>query len=107
MAAGATVRAFDPAASETARKEFDARSFDEGRLAFCDAQYEAAIDADALILVTEWKMFRHPDFMTLKKLLREPVIFDGRNQYDPVQLARIGLEYQGMGRSFRPAVRAK
>jgi UDPglucose 6-dehydrogenase len=97
--AGANVRAYDPAASETARREFDSAHFTQGRLTFCEAQYEAAIDADALVLVTEWKLFRHPDLKTLRKVLRAPVIFDGRNQYDPQQLVKAGFVYDGIGRS--------
>ncbi|WP_434457180.1 UDP-glucose/GDP-mannose dehydrogenase family protein [Stutzerimonas urumqiensis] len=96
--AGARVRAFDPVASETARREFPARWFDEGRLEIVEGQYEAAIDADALVLVTEWKPFRHPDFKALKRLLKTPLIVDGRNQYDPVQIRREGFSYYGIGR---------
>jgi UDPglucose 6-dehydrogenase len=101
MKAGANVRAYDPAASETARREFDPTFFTQGRLTFCEAQYEAAIDADALVLVTEWKLFRHPDLKTLRKLLKAPVIVDGRNQYDPHQLVKTGFVYYGIGRSAR------
>jgi UDPglucose 6-dehydrogenase len=96
--AGARVRAFDPVAAETARKEFPEEWFTEERLEIVEGQYEAAIDADALVLVTEWKPFRRPDIKALKKLLRQPLIFDGRNQYDPVQLSREGFDYYGIGR---------
>ncbi|MFC3607945.1 UDP-glucose dehydrogenase family protein [Stutzerimonas tarimensis] len=96
--AGARVRAFDPVAHETARREFPAEWFDDGRLEIVGGQYEAAIDADAMVLVTEWKPFRHPDFKALKRLLKAPLILDGRNQYDPVQIKREGFEYYGMGR---------
>jgi UDPglucose 6-dehydrogenase len=51
-----------------------------------------------LILVTEWKPYRHPDFARIKGLLKQPLIFDGRNQYDPALLARQGFEYHGIGR---------
>ncbi|WP_314408614.1 UDP-glucose/GDP-mannose dehydrogenase family protein [Pseudomonas kuykendallii] len=98
IAAGARVKAFDPIAHETARAEFPAEHFSNGDLEIVDGQYEAAIDADALVLVTEWKPFRHPDFRALKKLLKSPLILDGRNQYDPVQLQREGFDYYGMGR---------
>lgn len=100
LAAGARVCAFDPVATKTARKEFDAAHFDEERLIFSATQYEAAIDADALVLVTEWKPFRHPDFKVLKKIMKNSVIFDGRNQYDPAQVARHGFEYHGIGREL-------
>ncbi|PZP24405.1 UDP-glucose dehydrogenase family protein [Pseudomonas kuykendallii] len=98
ITAGAKVKAFDPVAHETARAEFPAEHFSNGHLEIVDGQYEAAIDADALVLVTEWKPFRHPDFRALKKLLKSPLILDGRNQYDPIQLQREGFDYYGMGR---------
>ena len=96
--AGATVRAFDPVAHETAPREFPEQWLSEKKLEIVDGQYEAAIDADALVLVTEWKPFRRPDFKALKKLLRTPVIVDGRNQYDPVHTQRAGFHYYGIGR---------
>ncbi len=98
IAAGARVKAFDPVARDTARRELPAQWLDEGLVQLADGQYEAAIDADALVLVTEWKPFRHPDFKALKRLLKAPLIFDGRNQYDPLQIKREGFEYYGIGR---------
>lgn len=96
--AGAKVRAFDPVARETARREFPEAWFADGRLQIVEGQYEAAIDADALCLVTEWKPFRRPDFRALKRLLNTPLIIDGRNQYDREQLKREGFGYYGIGR---------
>ncbi|HDZ57875.1 MAG TPA: UDP-glucose/GDP-mannose dehydrogenase family protein [Pseudomonas xinjiangensis] len=96
--AGAKVRACDPVAMETARREFPEHWFAEGRLEIVEGQYDAVIDADALVLVTEWKPFRRPDFKALKKLLKTPLIVDGRNQYDPVQIKRAGFDYYGIGR---------
>lgn len=96
--AGARVKAFDPVASETARDEFPAEWLEDGRVEIVDGQYEAAIDADALVLVTEWKPFRRPDFKALKRLLKTPLVVDGRNQYDPAQVTRAGLSYYGIGR---------
>ncbi|HCJ30855.1 MAG TPA: UDP-glucose 6-dehydrogenase [Pseudomonas sp.] len=96
--AGAKVRAFDPVARETARREFPESWFNEGRLQIVEGQYEAAIDADALCLVTEWKPFRRPDFRALKRLLNTPLIIDGRNQYDREQVKREGFSYYGIGR---------
>ena len=61
-------------------------------------RYEALRDADALVLVTEWPAFRKPDFERMKTLLKQPVIFDGRNQYDPTQLRRQGFTLYTMGR---------
>lgn len=99
IAAGAKVKAFDPVAATAAISEFSAIDIESGNLIITEAQYEAAIDADALILVTEWKPFRRPDFKALKKLLLNPIIFDGRNQYDPKQLKQESWEYYGIGRS--------
>jgi len=61
-------------------------------------QYDALEGTDALALVTEWKPFRNPDFDAMKKLMRQAVIFDGRNQYDPAQVRDMGFEYFGIGR---------
>lgn len=96
--AGARVKAYDPIAADSARREFPEQWFNEQKLTIVEGQYEAAIDADALVLVTEWKPFRRPDFKALKKLLNHPLIVDGRNQYDPVQIKREGFTYYGIGR---------
>lgn len=96
---GAKVRAYDPVAMDNARRVFPAQWFDEGRLVFTRHQYDALEGADAMVLVTEWKPFRHPDFAAIKPLLKTPVIFDGRNQYDPQQLQRLGIAYLGIGRA--------
>lgn len=96
---GAKVRAYDPVAMDNARRVFPAQWFDEGRLVFTRHQYDALEEADAMVLVTEWKPFRHPDFAAIKRLLKTPVIFDGRNQYDPQQLQRLGIAYLGIGRA--------
>lgn len=96
---GATVRAYDPVAMDNARRVFPAQWFDEGRLVFTRHQYDALDGADAMVLVTEWKPFRHPDFGAIKRLLKTPQIFDGRNQYDPQQLERLGFAYVGIGRA--------
>lgn len=96
--AGAKIKAYDPVAIEVARNEFPEMYFESGALAFTEGQYEAAIDADALVLVTEWKPFRHPDFKALKKLMKGNAVFDGRNQYEPRQVKREGFTYVGIGR---------
>jgi UDPglucose 6-dehydrogenase len=95
---GATVKAYDPAAMETARRELPQEWFEGGRLALQEHQYEAVEDVDALVLVTEWKSFRRPDFNRIKSLLNSPVIFDGRNQYEAHVMQRYGFEYHGIGR---------
>lgn len=98
IGAGATVSAFDPVASETAKAEFPQQWFDEGKLQFADFQYDVLKKADALLLVTEWKRFRQPDFTAMKDVMNTAVIFDGRNQYDPSYLSECGFDYIGIGR---------
>lgn len=97
--AGATVAAYDPVALEAAAGEFPQSWLEEGRLQLMRYQYDVARDADALVLVTEWLRFRQPDFEALRELLRQPILFDGRNQYDPEVLARKGFHYRGIGRT--------
>jgi UDPglucose 6-dehydrogenase len=98
IGAGATVRAYDPEAMEAARQELPQAWFANGQLTLARHQYEALDGVDALVLVTEWKPFRHPDFRAMKELMRQPVIFDGRNQYEPKTLGREGFSYVGIGR---------
>jgi UDPglucose 6-dehydrogenase len=90
---GARVQAFDPKAMGEARKYFG------DRVRYAASNYEAAQDADALIIVTEWNEFRRPNFERLKRLLKTPVIFDGRNLYDPAELKELGFTYYSIGRS--------
>ena len=101
LQAGAKVRAYDPIAADNFRKLM-ATDTPEHHLAFCGEQYEALEGADALLLITEWKQFRHPDFESIKRKLRQPVVFDGRNQYDPAELSAMGFEYYGIGRGGFP-----
>ena len=98
IGAGARVKAHDPVAMDAARRELPGEWFRDGRLVFAADQYEAIKGADAMALVTEWKPFRHPDFDRIKRAMRQPIIFDGRNQYDPAVLRRMGFEYKGIGR---------
>ena len=65
-------------------------------------QYDTLKAADAMVLITEWKRFRQPDFAAMKDLLRQPVIFDGRNQYDPQLMTDLGFSYYGIGRTNMP-----
>ena len=99
--AGASVCAYDPEALDAAAREFPRAWFDSGALRLAGHQYEALKGADAMILVTEWKPFRHPDFRAMKKMMRQPVIFDGRNQYEPHLVTQEGFEYAGIGRKGR------
>lgn len=96
--AGARVRAYDPEAGETSRRHFDRQLFEGQRFVIVDDAYEALAGADAMVLVTEWRLFRQPDFQRIQQQLKEPVIFDGRNQYDPARMAKRGFDYIGMGR---------
>ena len=98
IAAGAKVRAYDPVAMSSARRSLPSGWFDSGQLALADHQYDALDGASALVLVTEWKPFRYPDVAVVKKRMKQPVIFDGRNLYDPAELAGLGFEYFGIGR---------
>jgi len=92
LAMGATVRAYDPEATETARCLFGTR------ITLCDKSYDALDDADALVLVTEWNTFREPDFEKMRSLLRSPVVFDGRNVYSSEQMRALGFTYFSIGR---------
>ena len=96
--AGATVRAYDPVAHETAHRILPREWFKNGRFALTEHQYDALDGVAALALVTEWKPFRYPDFGVVKRRMKQPVIFDGRNLYDPVELRSLGFEYFGIGR---------
>ena len=91
---GARLAAYDPAAMDEARRLFGSTA----GLRFADGQAEALNGADALVVITEWKEFRNPDFEAIKTALRQPVIFDGRNLYDPALMRAVGIEYHGIGR---------
>ena len=91
---GAEVVAYDPKAVNEARNCY---LKDNEKVTYAESKYEALKGADALILVTEWKEFRQPDFEEIIKLLKQPVIFDGRNQYDRNRLIKKGIEYYQIG----------
>ncbi len=91
---GATVAAYDPVAADEARRVMG----DLPGLRFADDMMAALQGADALLVVTEWKMFRAPDFDAIKASLKHPVILDGRNMYDPAWLRELGFDYQAIGR---------
>ncbi|MCB1936582.1 MAG: UDP-glucose/GDP-mannose dehydrogenase family protein [Nitrosomonas sp.] len=91
---GANVQAYDPEAMEESKRIFGERP----GLTYCDSPEKTMEGASALVIVTEWKIFRSPNFDRIKKLLLEPVIFDGRNLYEPFQLKREGFVYYGIGR---------
>ena len=94
---GATVKAYDPVAMKTITNEIDADWIGH-QVMLCDQQYDAVKDANALILATEWNLFRQPDFKAMERVMKHKAIFDGRNQYDPKRLKEQGWEYVGIGR---------
>ena len=93
-AAGAAVRAYDPVAMPECRRLYG----DRADFVLCKSSPEALTGADALAIVTEWQEFRSPDFEHIKATLKTPVIFDGRNLYDPAHMARAGFSYYAIGR---------
>jgi UDPglucose 6-dehydrogenase len=91
---GAVIQAYDPKAMEEAK-----RCYLKGndKVAYCESKYDALKGADALVLITEWKEFRSPDFYEIRERLKHPVLFDGRNQYDRKSVERYGFEYYQIG----------
>ena len=89
---GAKIQAYDPKAFDNARKIFG------DKIKYSDSSYDALKDADALILLTEWNEFRNPDFSKIKAELKNPIIFDGRNQYNTFNLKELGFEYYQVGK---------
>lgn len=98
MMRNATVQAYDPVAMPAAKHLFPAEWFHSNKLQFAEHQYDALKNADALVLVTEWKPFCYPDLSAMKNLMRRHIILDGRNQYDPKQMKAAEFEYYGIGR---------
>jgi UDPglucose 6-dehydrogenase len=99
LAAGARVHAYDPVAGPEAQRLYAGVA----GLSLARNAYDAVRGADALAIVTEWQEFRSPDFERLRELLKTPVIFDGRNLYDPAMVGRFGLTYYAVGRGKLPA----
>ena len=92
---GATVCAHDPAAMDEARRRIGLR---DGAICYAETGYEALNGADALVIVTDWNEYRHPDFNRLKATLKRPIVVDGRNLYDPQKMSNVGLNYFSIGR---------
>jgi UDPglucose 6-dehydrogenase len=101
VSAGARIRAYDPVALHTAREALPDTWLDSKLVTLHKDQYEVLENADAMILVTEWKQFRRPDFDRIKQLLSQALIFDGRNQYEPTEMRQLGFSYIGIGRGNR------
>ena len=92
LEAGATVCAHDPAAMDEAKHKLG------DRISYSETNYDALAGADALVVVTDWNEYRHPDFSRVKALLKRPVIIDGRNLYDPEKMGELGFTYVSIGR---------
>jgi len=99
---GAEIQAHDPVAIKEAKDSF-ARDLTEpsevSQLRYYETHEEALVDADFLVILTEWKVYRSPDFERLKETLKNPVIFDGRNLYEPKDMLKIVIEYHAIGRT--------
>jgi UDPglucose 6-dehydrogenase len=93
LADGAAIAAYDPEATEEAKRIFG------NRIELVSNNYACLEGADALLLITEWQAFRNPNFERMKTIMRRPVVFDGRNIYDPAQLRQLGFTYYGVGRT--------
>ncbi|MGH7465379.1 MAG: UDP binding domain-containing protein, partial [Longimicrobiales bacterium] len=97
---GAEITAHDPEALDAARRVFG------DRIRYVENNYDALAGADALVIITEWKQYRVPDFNRIRALLRQPVIFDGRNVFNPARMHELGFDYTSIGRpGVRSAVR--
>ena len=92
LSEGAIVQAYDPIAMDNCRRIFP-------QITYCENPYEAADGASAVLLITEWNEFRFLNFERIKEVVEQPVIFDGRNMYDPQRMRRLGFEYYGIGRA--------
>ena len=93
LAEGATVVAHDPAAMHEAQRRL------ADRVTFAESNYEALAGADALVVVTDWNEYRHPDFTRIREALKRPIVIDGRNLYDPIKMRSLGFTYDSIGRS--------
>lgn len=93
LEAGAHLRVHDPEALANVRAVYGER------IVYCDRPYGALEQADALVVVTEWNEFRNPDFEVMRRLMRQPIVFDGRNVFDPARMVALGFTYQGIGRA--------
>jgi UDPglucose 6-dehydrogenase len=101
LEAGALLRVHDPEALGNVRALYG------DKLTYCDRPYGALEQADALVIATEWNEFRNPDFEVMFRLLRQPVIFDGRNVFDPLRMSALGFTYYGIGRAVVPTSAAE
>ena len=94
LEAGAQIKTYDPEATENVKKIFG------DAVEYAESPYGAVVDADALLIMTEWPVFRNPDFMAIDKLMKNKLIFDGRNLFEPEQMKELGYTYYSIGREF-------
>ena len=92
LEAGAMIQVFDPEAMENVKALYGSK------IEFCDTQYDALTNAEALAVVTEWQVFRTPNYDKMKEFLKAPAIFDGRNVFDPERMRELGFHYESIGR---------
>lgn len=98
---GATLKLFDPVAMKNAQRILQDQDYDHSAITWCENEYDAAIDADAVVLVTEWKQFRFLDFTRVLNSMKGSAFFDGRNQYHPEEMTKIGFNYFGIGQGLQ------
>src|SRR6266571_2294546 len=99
---GATVRVYDPVATDTGRDALEREGVQMDAIIFCQNAYEVAEGADALVIVTEWNEFKSLDMLQIKNAMRRPVLIDGRNIYEASEMKRLGFTYRGIGRGTGP-----
>jgi UDPglucose 6-dehydrogenase len=100
---GATVRVYDPVATQTAQEALTREGIRLDVVTFYDNAYAVAEEADALVIVTEWNEFKSLDMLQIRTAMRRPVLIDGRNIYEAAEMTRVGFVYRGMGRGTGPA----
>ena len=100
---GAEVRVYDPVAIHTGRETLEREGIRMDAITFCQSAYEVAEGTDALVVITEWNEFKSLDMLQIRNRMHRPVLIDGRNVYEPLEMNRLGFIYRGMGRATGPA----
>jgi UDPglucose 6-dehydrogenase len=100
---GAEVRVYDPVAIHTGRETLEREGIRMDAITFCQSAYEVAEGTDALVIITEWNEFKSLDMVQIRSTMHRPVLIDGRNVYEPLEMNRLGFIYRGMGRATGPA----
>nr|MBA2285649.1 hypothetical protein [Ktedonobacteraceae bacterium] len=94
---------YDPVATQTGREALERAGIRMDMVTFCENAYEVAEQADALVIVTEWNEFKSLNMLQIRSTMRQPVLIDGRNLYEPSEMNRLGFTYRGIGRGTGPA----